>query len=860
MNKAFLKHISAAVVFIAGMLLYIFGVWEDGRRERFTGEKEKHAYPTKTEAMERAEEEPVLCVPVREAYAPEKETDIAEGLLAELQEYVRRGEQSEAMEAYCDETLLMDVEELLYLCPEYERLIGEAKEDGIIDLGGQDILQDIAGIYRVLADGEDGNTLLIWYAGDKEASLNLGFWILLGETDTGYLAASALIGAGSERGEALSTVIFAWEEDGEKAYYLLEELQGEVLFVERLVFGGDWKEALLDVYAYRLFESDGRYIRKETTRAVPEFYYLNRRSSLLPAVKEYVEANMACFADKLYGWDGIVYRDLSIWGDEESAVLTEEEARQMEEALGERIYFPDIVSADYDNDGEWELFLKEEGEVRQFFWEDGICKAEPEAPYGEELAVQMWFVEFAGKTVTFAITLPYGEAYPLLSAYLMEEGQKTLLLTCQLVYGDTVETGGSRSMRESFAYQDIYGFCPVVPLAERQQVLPWEVLVEEMETASGEVRVTPVQEAPFSESFLSLIRQCYGETLAGRDGGFWQCLKPYVVDREKDSEAFLQLLHSEGEGDFYKNYQWAYRFTAPDGTVQFLADWDCMGTIGSCTLDWFQVEGETLSYIDSFADYYRGDDRWIVMFEGKIYCIITRYDFETKSLCGVHILPFCEDGTWEHYYLSLLPDTEQYRLSCLYGEQDTALSEYVEAVYRKVIANSVEKNIFVGNGENGEITNELRRYIKNRDIWVFRNPVSYMAVDANNDGEQEVISTYYYNPSSYHQSLNIEYGMYGFWNGVFVEFAMGDILDNYTGYKKDNSPYYVRSIPMQLWFEEIDGVTYLFTLDLLSPTSHYLLRACVIQDGAAKDAGVWLLRAAMTENIEEAVYVDYSRG
>lgn len=605
-------------------------------------------------------------------------------------------------------------------------------------------------------------------------------------------------------------------------------------------------------------DGDGRYVRQETIGVDPAFYYLDRKSSLLPAVKEYVEANMACFADKLHGWEGIVYRDLTIWGDEETAVLTKEEEQQMEEALGKRFLSLEIVRADYDNDGEEELFFREKDEaVRLLFWENGL-KAEPVVLYGKEPAVQMWFVEFAGKTVTFSITMPYGEAYPLLSAYCIEEGQAALLLTCQLVYGDTAETGGSTSMRESSTYQDIYGFCPKVPLAERKQVLPWEAFMEEAEVFCGEVRVTPVwEEQPFSESFLSLIRQCCKETLAGRNGSAWQYMEPYVVDMEKDREAFLELLPG---GEFFSEaYHWAYRFTAPDGTEQFLAERDCMGTIGVCTLEWFIVEGNTLSYMDSLTDYYRGDARWMVLFEGRLYCIIACYDFETKSLCGMHILPFSETGEWEHYYLSLTPDTKQYRLVCLYGGQ-SALSDYVEAVYQSVLADSVEQKVFTGNGENGVMTDELYRSIKNKDIWVYRSPASSRVIDANNDGEWEVIRTNYDNPSSYHQWLFMEYAIYGFRDGAFVEYDCGDIWDDYADYRGDNSPFRISSVPMQIWFEEIDGVTFLFRLDLLSPTSHYLLRAYVVRDGTVEDAGVWLLSAVMTENIEEAVYEDYLQG
>lgn len=848
------RILQAGIVAFTAALLVFAGVVEDSRQNRFTGEKGKYLYPSGMEALQRAAEEPVLCAPVGEVYSSEEETGIAEGLLAELQEYVSRGEQSEAMEAYRDEALMVDVEELLKLCPEYESLIEEAQECGTFYLG-LDVLQDIIRIYQVPSDEEDSNTLLIQYAGHVADSSYSRLWIFLRETDTGYLAGIAPIGAYSEMGsKEKMSVIFTWEEGGQKAYYLLEKLSAGGLYVRRLVLRGDWEERLRSEI-FGVFDGEAKYIRRETTRAVPGFYYLNRRSSLLPAVKEYVEENMACFADKLYGWDGIVWRDLTIWGDEESAVLTEEEEQQIEEALGKRIYARlVVVSADYDNDGDLELFFREENEeIRMFLWEDGVCKAEPVALHSKGTAAQLWFVEFAGKMVTFEIALPYGEKYPLLSAYLIEGEQKTLLLTCQLVYGDTVEIGGYESMRESFSYQDIYGFCPVVTLAETYQGSPWESLSPALKAACGEVRVTPVwEEQPFSDSFLSFIRECYGGVLAGR-ANFSQFLEPYEINR------------AEGRGEFLRSegieYDWAYRFTSPDGSEYFLADWDRSGTLGVYTLLLFDMEEEGHPFAE-LVDHYRGDYSGIVLFEGQVYCIITDYDFGTKKLCGVHILPLNDRGEWEHYYLSLTPDVENYQPVCLYGGQEAALSDYVESVYGEALSASVERENFTGIGENAVITAELRRSVKNKDIFVFRDTDSYKVIDADNDGEWEVIRTGYYWPSSYHQSFMVEYGMYGYRDGAFVEFDMWDILNSYDAYSRvsEGDSYWVDCDLLQLWFEEIDGVTYLFTIDLLSPTGDYLLRACVIQDGTAKDVGVWLLHAAMLENIEEAVYVSYLWG
>lgn len=335
-------------------------------------------------------------------------------------------------------------------------------------------------------------------------------------------------------------------------------------------------------------------------------------------------------------------------------------------------------------------------------------------------------------------------------------------------------------------------------------------------------------------------------------------MEPYEIDRKEDRENLLQLCGAENAW-MADLCGWAYHYNSPDGTDAFLAGIDSGGTMGVCTLAWFWAGEEGTQYAE-LADYYRGDYCGVVQYEGQIYCIITDYDFGTKNLRGVHILPLHERGEWEHYYLSLTPDVESYRLLCLYGGQEAALADYVEGVFIGVLTASEEEEIFTGTGENAAITPELRRSIKNKSIFALES--HHKIIDADNDGEPEVIHTEYFLPSSYHQSFGIEYDMYGYRDGAFVEFDMRDILDDYAAYERttEGGSYRVTWYPMQLWFEEIDGVAYLFTLDLLSPTSHCLLRAYVIRDGAAADAGVWLLRAAMTENIVEMGYVSYSRG
>lgn len=61
-------------------------------------------------------------------------------------------------------------------------------------------------------------------------------------------------------------------------------------------------------------------------------------------------------------------------------------------------------------------------------------------------------------------------------------------------------------------------------------------------------------------------------------------------------------------------------------------------------------------------------------------------------------------------------------------------------------------------------------------------------------------------------------------------------------YEDKNGGYGIIGELDQLWFEEVEGVTYLFTAEKLSLFDGFLVRARVIQDGRVQDAGAWLFR------------------
>ena len=132
--------------------------------------------------------------------------------------------------------------------------------------------------------------------------------------------------------------------------------------------------------------------------------------------------------------------------------------------------------------------------------------------------------------------------------------------------------------------------------------------------------------------------------------------------------------------------------------------------------------------------------------------------------------------------------------------------------------------------------------------------------DADNDGEAEYLAAYCdYDRNAYQDTYyprpTVEYVMYGYREGKFVELSLdtleqdGAFAENYgCSYTWDlGEDCIVKRYPQQLWFEELDGVTYFFTLEMLAPTHSYLLRARVIEDGAVKEAGAWILFAPVVE-------------
>lgn len=821
--------------------------------------KEKRRYLSFSEMQAYASAQPVGIMPVQKCYVKrDYEMGLDEDILADLQEYVSQRDFDGAFAAYREEELLIDSEELLEICPEFVQLMeGWAAEN---NPSFADYYTDMDNIYQIYAldlDENEGKELLFWY----EDSIRM---FLLHRTEEGYHICLTDIDTGVGYGiygarDARRMVIFS---GGENTYYLLADKPSDPNGTRTVLPG-------LILERFRLRDDGGfayeyRLIIQDRAAVSARYLYADNRNVLTYCVKEYIEENAVLFAYKLQS-------EQIIWGDEEVPQLAKEEQKKIAQSQVKDFSSYDeenllnwymrcyVAAADYDNDGSIELFWRDkEGRNKLLVEQDGGYRAEYVNLYGRSACPvnQMWFVEFLGKTVTFEITELYGEEYPVLSAYLIEGESRIPIVTCQLVYQEEVLI---ENQRNSYGRND-FGVRKVLPLFEgleeaEEAARTWweENLAEQAEESNGVFSVTYAKgETPLPKGLLSLVRQEYTRILAGEEES---CLEPYTLETKKDTEDFRQYGDWNLSLDMWTNEDgsyagwlcdWAYRWAASDGTVNYLVSEDCGGTFGEVSLEWYRDEGAGMAYQDTLCMYFRGDDSRMIAYEDKLYCVSTNYDFDTKMLTGMNIVALGGAGEWEYYYLSLSADAGKSSAKFLYSEDlPDAVSAYVAEVYSEVLSACAEQRIYEGRGNGEEIPRDAARLLKNLgehfDYYADSEDVSpYIAADVDNDGTAEYFRTYYSYPSSYHQDFYLVCSMYGYRDGEF-----GEIL--FDGIVEDLAPQH--SFLWQLWFEEFDGVTYLFTVEGLPNSQNCLLRARLIKDGEIKDVGVWMLQMKLTEEI-----------
>lgn len=808
----------AAAVFCAAVVLGMSGGQVHAEKSNLSvhtkqslfQKPEDRFYPSQEEALRLVDTLPLLCTPVEETYQKNEDgPGFPEEMLADLQEYVRRGEAEEAIDAYRDETLLVDREEMRELCPEYENLLAEwMGEHRDITVKPEDVADNIVQIYQLKQEGEK-ELLLLEYSG-----LEIPWYYIAKEGEAYQIGTAWLERYGDMRGQPGERVVFA-DEDG---YCLL--LCGTVsrTYTE--------EEELLRLCRFTLREEEGespfiieerRYIRARTTRAVPDFFYLNDGAALTPAVQEYVEENAAVFADRLLGNE-------IIWGDEECAKALEEGGEILltesdkQGTIRNWQWLNHVCQADYDNDGEEELFW------RGFLWgwrdnallvedNDGYRTAYVRLFDKDVIAEQMWFVEFEGKIINSYVAYGY----------------------------DT----------------DCFRIKPVVPLIagleeeSEEQAAFREKLTAWIRGVGEEVTIMPTEEeAPIPEDFLAFLREGAAWSMSGRY--FSAYASSYEVDTERDLAEFI-----EKSGDSAYWYDMAYYWESKDGTDNYLVSEVCHSEMEVNTLYWYRDDGEGMyqkeAITDLATDY--GSYCGILSYGGRRYCVIVGPDIWSLPL-RMDLILLGDAGEWEHYCISFTYESKQYDTYVLYDADTPAvLLDYVSEESKEILA-CMNREIYEGRDTYNELPNEAWRNIKNRDLsYALVTELSvyghncYKAVDTDNDGEPEYAASYWVNPPR--GSGFFSYSLYGWRDGTFVELSLGEgVLDSYQDM---DDVYGVLGGLEQLWFEELDGVTYLFTVEELSLFDSYLLRVRLIKDGRVQDVGAWLFRhnGAILEDIRK---------
>ena len=157
-KRVYFAAAAAALFFAAAMTV-------EGEQAQLGEAKGKRLYASFSEMQAYVSAQPAGIVPVEECYTKkEYEMGLDEGILADLQEYVLQRDFDGALDAYREEALLIDKEELLTICPEFVRLMEEWAEE--VNPSFAEYWMDTDNIYQIYAldlDGKEGREILFWY-------------------------------------------------------------------------------------------------------------------------------------------------------------------------------------------------------------------------------------------------------------------------------------------------------------------------------------------------------------------------------------------------------------------------------------------------------------------------------------------------------------------------------------------------------------------------------------------------------------------------------------------------------------------------------------------------------------------------
>ncbi len=752
-------------------------------------------------------------------------------LLEELQEYVATDSVDLLLTDYADISAKITTEDFLSKCPDYAQVLREwfVAENLRTVCESFDVTGTRFSVYEMQLEGQ--SVWMIKYIGHS----CVDYPILFGQKD----GATYVIDAWYWFDENFTVI--PYEQDGEKKYY--------VIMVMRDWNGDSYAASLMHPQVIDYYE-DGEidyipvervYIYNSPETVEPQYAYINNKEKLAHQVMDYVDENLWMLA-------GMNRNNVRIWGDEEIPdSLSDVEQKRIREAIGERKYYEyEYALADYNNDGEKELFYRTSDKPNIYL------EKQPDGTYkryycrlrvnGRGLVVEkVWFVEFEDKVVTFEIAERLGKKDgKFLLAYIHENGKETPLVVCRICHDRMI------TVSEHVISASTVGFNDKVPLLETG--VPSEAEQRRAADRRSMISLKQIErvvslwdgQLPFPEELFGIVRETFRELAQGDYSEYstWEVLEPYMVDIENDTIAFGKYADELTEWNSYEvpfenRYIWGYKWFEDGDTINYLVCDYTYDYSGPVRLDWYQGSEGKFRCVETIAESDEYGEFRLIAYEGKLYCINSlRQNPERASLCGMQVVCIGENGDWETYVYKLEEDYE-----CIpvyqYGETQDLFQDYVTDNYAEMITAMQHEEWYGANrGAEGLAKDEIRMLKNILGPNFAEDGYQWMLADIDNDAAKEYIicDDIFYG--------NFFFSIYRNANGEFREV---DVLGT-TIYDE------LVSDGAQFWVEERDGLNYVFVLEKSGvAVRDYVLHIRLVEDGVLTEKAAYLFRATPRE-------------
>lgn len=804
---------SIIVVFMCLYALYTAAEEEIILQQRWKIEMARQTFPGLMERREIEAGEPVALQDISAIYNEEEE-QIPLDMLLDLQKYAMEKDWEGALVAYGDESLLMDTETFLEICPDYNKMYAERM--GYDDFDSEEIAADY--IYKVELDGIEGDEYLVFFKKSSISSMDICY---VRDNGNGYQI-EYRYGAGGKTGEF---VLFRSEAETGNVYYKLQCHRGtadEVTGLYLTRYEGRKVSEDNDKY-YLAFES--KTIGEVEVKLQPYFTYLNYRNQYAYETKEYIKQNLwMLFLSRENGpyW----------WGEEEALPYGHALLAEVESVLENKHRENAVVKVDYDNDGEDEIF------DRGGKYQDKIIQVDEYGNYvaenlnlgnfdGMYQADRIWFVKVQDKIITLQLVTAGDNE--LIEAYLVEGNRRIPLVTCQIGY--VHEVGSS-------AYREWWNSVPLLEGTETLVKAEREWFADNCMESIAEYRqnneiVAYEGEIPFDKSLYELLQKEVYHLIEDEE---YEFLNTYSVDTTDDTEYFMSQLTEKDEW-VAMMCRWAYLWYTSDGSENYLVYEDSGGTSGMCYLEWYKKTEEGMEY-QTTVDFASGrGNEELIWYNGQLIFVAGNISEYRGQLVDWNITVFEDSGEWTNYSIEYEKETENYQCIPIYEETGATVCDWIEENAVDIVEKTEnnEARLFEYNGQ--ELTAEDESIFKNLFGMYSKERSIYLKADINHDGAEEYLLQYYY---------------YTGGNDYYDWYIYGTREDEF---RRRNIFSLIRSSAQGMYsikedFAEFDGETCIITIEQIENSHDYLVRARVIREGEIQQKGVWLLLAELEEYIE----------